>query len=238
MLEKEFEEILINHLNLIEEGLSFEGSQVNCEGKRVDILCKDKFGQILVIEVKRIAKRKDIAQLLDYAGYFINDSDVPVRVMLVANRIPQNFRASFDYFGIEYLEIPKSEIPSEYLTNNLRSEPELANDSSIRKPYNANTQTISDYTQSSDFTVGNQTRQNMANRIKQGKMFDQAKLLMKYLLSATDPVPMKKIVNYMKEQGYSSKSYYDLTNALLDNRLISCRAINNIKHYFVVGDEN
>lgn len=117
MLEREFEDILSAYPELIEEGLSLRGRQVNVDRKFIDLLFKDKIGQDLIVELKiGVAKREHVAQLLDYAGYKIAESTTPVRVMLIANRIPENFKHSFDYFGFEYKEIAVDKL-HEFLSN-------------------------------------------------------------------------------------------------------------------------
>lgn len=101
--EKEFEDILAKYTELIEKGLTLEGRQKNVAGKAIDLFFKDEHGDYLIVEVKRgIIKREHIAQLLDYEGYFVNKLKTTVRVMLVGNYIPSNFKNSLDHHGIEY----------------------------------------------------------------------------------------------------------------------------------------
>jgi hypothetical protein len=107
MLEKGFEKILCKYPELIEEGLKLKGNQVLVSRKFVDILFEDQNGQDLIIELKKgTVVRKDIAQILDYAGHFIFPEKSPVRVMLIGNYVPKNLKTSLDYYGIEYKEIP------------------------------------------------------------------------------------------------------------------------------------
>jgi hypothetical protein len=230
MLEKDLENYLIQHPELIESELRVLGSQVFCQGKRVDILCEDRFKQRLIIEVKRHATRKDVAQLLDYAGYFIKDGGPPVRVMLAAFRIPQNFRASFDYFGIEYREIRESQLPAgdsgvmddEQLNVLPTNEPSAT----MHVP-----RAIQDHVETLGRESTNATRQGMASKIRRGQMFEQATQAMKILLEADGPVEMSKIVERMRLLGYSSRSYYDLMNALSDAGLVRGEKIGNRNHY-------
>ena len=53
VLEKNFENVLHRYPELIEEGLKFSGRQVSVGGKFVDLLFIDRFGQKLIIELKR-----------------------------------------------------------------------------------------------------------------------------------------------------------------------------------------
>lgn len=117
MLEKHFENVLHRYPELIEEGLKFTGRQVNVGGKYVDLLFEDRFGQKLIVELKKgIIKREHVAQLLDYEGYFLSADNPNIRVMLIGNRVPPNLRNSLDHHGFEWKEIPVSEIIT-YLKN-------------------------------------------------------------------------------------------------------------------------
>ncbi len=107
MLERDLENALAKYPELIEDGMSFLGRQVHVDGKFVDLLFKDKHGVLVIVEVKRgIIKREHIAQLLDYEGYFLRNGRSDVRVMLVGNKVPNNFQNSLDHHGIEWREIP------------------------------------------------------------------------------------------------------------------------------------
>jgi len=111
VLEKHFENVLHRYPELIEEGLKFSGRQVCVGGKYVDLLFEDRFGQKLIVELKRgIIKREHIAQLLDYEGYFLTADNPNIRVMLIGNRVPPNLRVSLDHHGFEWKEIPVSEL--------------------------------------------------------------------------------------------------------------------------------
>jgi hypothetical protein len=113
MLEKHFEDVLHKYPELIEEGLIFSGRQVTVGGKFVDLLFEDRHGQKLIVELKKgPIKREHVAQLLDYEGYFLSAGNPNVRVMLIGNRVPVNFRNSLDHHGFEWREIPVNEIVS------------------------------------------------------------------------------------------------------------------------------
>jgi hypothetical protein len=111
MNERQFEDIISRYPEMIEPGLTFKGRQVNVRGKRVDLLFVDRHGQNLIIELKKgPIRREHIAQLMDYEGYFITPDDPTVRVMLVGNRVPVNFRRSLDHHGFEWKEIRIAEL--------------------------------------------------------------------------------------------------------------------------------
>jgi len=234
MDEKQFEQILIKNPDLIEEGLVFKGSQVNLEGKRLDLLYEDENGQELVVEVKLVAKRKDVAQLIDYAGYFIAEKKIPVRVMLVALRIPVNLRHSFDYFGFEYKEIKEVEL----LQDRIQTAPQEAPQLNFQGPtlQNNNDEAGRETRERTFGAERNLTRQEMASRIKRGRLFGQAKRAIDFLTKSQGPVRMKEFVAYMKSVGYESKSYYDLFNALCDSGLVRSTSLNGHKAYSLVDE--
>ena len=239
MNEKEFEQILIKHPELIEEGIVFKGNQVNLEGKQLDLLFEDKNGLKLIVEVKLIARRKDIAQLIDYAGYFIEKEKKPIRAMLVALRIPTNYRYSFNYFGFEHKEISENEL--------LKVLPQIAEKEIFYQPPAISQEATSQHIKSLlDETIQNQhpfqneknlTRQSMAIRIKGGTLFKQARHAVEFLKKASAPVSMKEFTAYMKSINYKSKGYYDLFNALCDSELVkSTKVENGCKAYLLADD--
>jgi len=113
MKESVFEDIIAKYPEVIEDALKLLGRQVNVEGKRIDLLLEDKHGQKLIIELKAgTIVRKDIAQIMDYEGYFVSRYDPTVRVMLVGYRVPRNLQRVFDHHGIEWKEIPPRRLES------------------------------------------------------------------------------------------------------------------------------
>lgn len=238
MIEKDLEELLIKHPELIEEGIVFKGNQVNLEGKYLDLLFEDKNGQQLIVEVKLIARRKDIAQLIDYTGYFIDKEKKPIRAMLVALRIPANFRRSFDYFGFEYREIQESEL--EKMIPKVIVE-EVYNQSypSTQKLTSQHIEPLSNeiiQKEKPSQSERNLTRQNMATRIKGGALFNQARHAIEFLKKSSLPISMKEFTDHMKSINYKSRSYYDLFNALCDSGLVKRSSENGCNLYSLVDD--
>jgi len=217
MDEKTLEEILIKYPDLIEKEIKFIGNQIYLEGKKLDILFDDSNGQKLVVEVKLIATRKDIAQLLDYAGHIMETEKIPIRVILVANKIPENFKRSFEFFGIEYKELPinylvdylTSKNDKNYIQNLLGEKTKVI----IKDDKKGIFESIPQETIQGERNI---TRQSMTKRLKSGKVCNQANHIITYLKQSSKPVFMNDIVKYMKSIGYKSKSYYDLSNALKD----------------------
>src|ERR671931_1382186 len=95
--EQDIETIIAKYPEIIEEGLSLKGRQVNICGKYIDLLFEDRFRQKLIAEVKLgTIVRKHVAQLMDYEGHLLTPADPTIRVMLVGNRVPENFRRTLD----------------------------------------------------------------------------------------------------------------------------------------------
>lgn len=243
MLEREFEDILSTYPELIEEGLSLKGRQVNVDRKFIDLLFKDKIGQDLIVELKiGVAKREHVAQLLDYAGYKIAENKTPVRIMLIANRIPENFKHSFDYFGFEYKEIVIDRL-HDFLRNK--------NDQNLLKIFAVTAENPITATPDTEHPISkqdiaklptnksdrNETRQAMAFRIKSGQLFNQAKCAIELLSASQDPVDMKRIVSFMSTKGYHSKTYYDLFNSLVDSDLVEQVVLGGRKAYQLKKDD-
>jgi|GEM_PF-2144004 hypothetical protein len=103
MYEQDLESILARYSELIEVGLLLEGRQISINGKRIDLLFKDKRGGRLIVEVKRgTVLRKDIGQLMDYEGELLFPNDPTIRVMLIGNHVPPSFGRSLDHHGLEW----------------------------------------------------------------------------------------------------------------------------------------
>jgi hypothetical protein len=116
--ERLFEDILVKYPELIEGKLKFIGRQVNHYGKRIDILFEDRFNEKLIIELKKDnLDRNALSQVMEYEGYILSEKDPSARVMLIANRIPLNFKKAMEHHGIEYKEITQKQI-LEFLEKN------------------------------------------------------------------------------------------------------------------------
>ncbi len=107
MNELQFEDIIEKYPELIEDGLVLRGRQVRIDNKIFDLLFEDRHNQTLIVELKvGPIKRKHIGQVMDYEGQILSPDDPNVRIMLVGNRVPSNFRRSLDFHGIEWRELP------------------------------------------------------------------------------------------------------------------------------------
>jgi hypothetical protein len=109
--EKLFEDVLVKYPELIEERLKFLGRQVIHFRKKIDILFEDRFNEKLIVELKKDnLDRKALSQVMEYEGYILSEKDPSARVMIIANRIPQNLKKAMDHHGIEYKEITHKQL--------------------------------------------------------------------------------------------------------------------------------
>lgn len=109
LTERDMEQIISKHSELIEEGLVLIGRQVSIGGLRVDLLFRDRFGETLVVELKRgTIKREHVGQIMEYSGSLYEGK--PVRLMLVGNRVPPSFQRSLEYHGIEWRELREEKL--------------------------------------------------------------------------------------------------------------------------------
>jgi RecB family endonuclease NucS len=107
--ESDIEEVLARHPELLEDGLTLVGRQVSVGKLRVDLLYRDRLGDILVVELKKgVIKREHVGQIMDYAGSLYDGK--PVRLMLLSNRVPPSFQRSLEYHGIEWREISEEQL--------------------------------------------------------------------------------------------------------------------------------
>ncbi len=92
--ERLLEDYLVEHLNDLEPGLEpYEADNVRQyptgDGGRIDILCRDKLGNPVVVELKRAGAREEVVgQLCRYTGWVMElEPQALVRGIIVANVI-------------------------------------------------------------------------------------------------------------------------------------------------------
>ncbi len=86
-LEKEMEESIRKNLSLIEKGLKItdEGKKRKSGGVPVDILCKDKKRNTVIVEISACAAGlEEIAAMVNCMGAVSAEDNVPVRGILIA----------------------------------------------------------------------------------------------------------------------------------------------------------
>jgi len=111
--EKQIEDVLQHNPDIIEDGLIFLDRQVPLGNRRIDLMFSDKDSQILVVELKKgEIQRKDIGQIIEYMGYFLERKnelkhDTSIRTMLIGSKVPDQIQLSLNYFGVEWKELDK-----------------------------------------------------------------------------------------------------------------------------------
>lgn len=121
MLEKDIENLLVNYPEEFFPGENFQlvGQQVNVEGKRIDVLFKDKVGRQVIVEVKRgILSREASGQVAEYYGLLKSKNVADFyEMILCANVIPKERKVFLEHIGIECKEVGISfitELASKY----------------------------------------------------------------------------------------------------------------------------
>ncbi len=98
MHEANLETIIVEHLDVIEEGLKLIKRQYVCPGVgRIDVLCEDRRGDLVVIELKKFGVKHDsiVDQVARYMGYVkthIAKRDQKVRGILVVAKADEKLR--------------------------------------------------------------------------------------------------------------------------------------------------
>lgn len=122
--EKEIEDILVIHPELIEEELILLERQGQLENRRTDLIFADKDENLLLIELKKdIITTESIEQILDYRDKLKKHVDKKIRAMLIAQNVSNDIQAICLSNNIECKEI-KIEDLFNYLKNN---DPKLYN---------------------------------------------------------------------------------------------------------------
>jgi len=109
MLEKDIENLIANYPDEIFPNEKFQliGQQVNVEGKKIDILFKDKVNRNIIIEVKRgILTREASGQIAEYFGLLKSKNKNEIyELVLCANVIPTERKIFLEHIGIECKEL-------------------------------------------------------------------------------------------------------------------------------------
>jgi len=104
--EYQIEEILYVNPEMIEDGLTIIGRQHQTANGIVDLLAKDKEGNLVIIEVKVNAEHDAVSQIAKYLICFKKDApDTKIRSILVAQTIPKQVRELCKEFNIKALTL-------------------------------------------------------------------------------------------------------------------------------------
>lgn len=85
-LERDLEDQIVSHLDVLEPGLTLVSRQETSEVGRLDLLARDREGRTVIIELKAgEAKDSSIGQIARYMGWYGEKEGKPPRAMLVAS---------------------------------------------------------------------------------------------------------------------------------------------------------
>ena len=106
-LEKDYQDYVKNHLELIESGLQLVTIEYELATGRIDIMCTDSNGRNVGIELKYpLAAPKDFRQVSGYKNdYIIKTGKTDSRFFIVAPTIPTELRELLENSGYEWREI-------------------------------------------------------------------------------------------------------------------------------------
>ena len=110
MTEREMEDLLWNFPELLlNEPLTRHKRQQSTNVGRSDLIFRDKFGRLLIVELKKgVLPRGALYQLEDYFGAVkLQYPETPVEKMVVANSIPPERKIACEQYYIECREIPE-----------------------------------------------------------------------------------------------------------------------------------
>lgn len=106
--EKEYQQYIREHLELVEEGLLLEKTEYVLASGPIDFICRDSNGRAVGLELKYPdASNRDIRQISGYKKeYEEKTGTTNSRFILIAPKIPEKLKLSLVNDGFEYKEIP------------------------------------------------------------------------------------------------------------------------------------
>jgi Endonuclease NucS len=118
--EKEIEDILVLHPELIENGLTLLGRQEQLEKRRTDLTFRDKMGRLLLIELKKdIVLEEHVEQIEDYIHKLRKSYDGELRGILIGQVVPPSVQLLCNQKNIEWKEIVVNKIYSYLQSENI-----------------------------------------------------------------------------------------------------------------------
>lgn len=101
--EKDMQDILVQHPEIIEEGMVFCAKEQVLYGRRIDIRLKDKNGNDVIVELKNTEiTYEHIGQLIWYTGALIREGKKIPRSILIGRKVHPVLQTAFNHFGIEW----------------------------------------------------------------------------------------------------------------------------------------
>ncbi len=104
--EREIEDILVLHPELVEDNLTLLGRQEQLENRRTDLTFKDRMGRLLLVELKKdIVQEEHVEQIEDYLRNLKKSYYGELRGMLIGQVIPTSIQFLCNQKNIEWKEI-------------------------------------------------------------------------------------------------------------------------------------
>lgn len=111
LLERDIEEILATHPEIIEKGLILRSRQTTLQNTRFDLVFTDSIERTMLVELKRgIVKSTAVTQIGTYVNRLTDVERGRIRPMLIGYMLPNIIKSSCDAFGIDYKEISEKEL--------------------------------------------------------------------------------------------------------------------------------
>lgn len=104
--EKDMQDILVKHPEIIEKGMRFVEKEQLVYGRRVDLHLKDSNNNSVIVELKNTEiTYEHVGQLIWYTGALIREGVKQPRSILVGTKVHPALQTAFDYFNIEWREL-------------------------------------------------------------------------------------------------------------------------------------
>src|SRR3990170_4190241 len=105
-VEKNLQELLADRAGVIEEGLEILEREYPTDLGPVDLLCRDRNGQVVAVEIKRRGELDGVEQLVRYLDWLNRDATLgPVRGILAATKVTSQARTLAAARGVGWVEV-------------------------------------------------------------------------------------------------------------------------------------
>ena len=110
-VEKNMQELLADRATLIEPDLEILQREYPTDIGPVDLLCRDRDGQVVAVEIKRRGEIDGVEQLVRYLDWLNRDSKLgAVRGILVATKVTPQARTLAATRGVTWVEVDYEEL--------------------------------------------------------------------------------------------------------------------------------
>lgn len=96
--ERKVENVLVDNIELIENGMKYIKRQFSVDNGRIDILARDKNNKLCIIEIKNV---KDCKDLLFQCSYYPTQFDEDVRMIAIAPGYTNKIKMALENIDVE-----------------------------------------------------------------------------------------------------------------------------------------